>query len=74
MVETFTQQNSKSKLRTQEKIEEAEMMEQSLAAEEAITEGFENLASIKEALNQVMVEPSRQSVEFILSYSNSTRK
>lgn len=74
MIETFTQQNSVSKLRTQETPEEAEMMEQSLAAEEAFTEGFDNLGSIKEALNQIMVEPSRNAIENILKYSSSMRK
>ena len=74
MIETFTQNKSKIELRTQEISEEAEMMENSLAAEEAYTEGYENLASIKEALNQFLVEPGQHTVENILKYSNSTRK
>jgi hypothetical protein len=61
-------------LYTEESPEEAELMENSLAVNEALTESFQNFVSIKEALNQILIEPGQNTVDFILDYSVSTQK
>ena len=74
MTETFTQEDLVRHLYTEESPEEAEMMEYSLAVNEALTERFQNFVNIKEALNQILIEPSQIKVDYILKYSVSTRK
>ncbi|SMO84802.1 hypothetical protein [Solitalea koreensis] len=74
MTEIFTQEDLVRHLYTEDTPEEAEMMENSLAVNEALTESFQNFVNIKEALNQILIEPSQITVENILNYSVSTRK
>jgi len=73
MIQTFTQNDLVRHLYTEESTLEAGLMENLLAIDEELTENFQDYCEIKQALNNSLLDPSANSVNFILEFSRITK-
>lgn len=72
MIQTFTPNDLLRHLYTEDNPIESYQIEHELARNENMTDDFNNLVCIKTALNQIMIEPSDDSVNYVLEFSRIT--
>ena len=72
MMQTFTQNDLVRHLYTEESTLESDQISSFLALDEQLTESFNDYCLIKKALSLSLLDPSSDSVNYILEYSKLT--
>ncbi len=72
MIQTFTPNDLLRHLYTEDNPIESYQIEHELAHNETMTDDFNHLSCIKSALNKILMDPSDDSVQYILEYSRIT--
>lgn len=69
MMQTFTQDDLLRHLYTEESPQQGEAMEAYISSSHKMSHSFEDFCQIKEALNDINLEPSPNSVNSVFCYS-----